>query len=86
MKAITFVNQLTGRFDPNAKQNIDIQAILMSIQDIIARHVREPEVKRNIAREIIALANGQSPMSTLQEPTQPSVESKAETITVIPEE
>lgn len=86
MKAITFVNQLTGRFDPNARQSVDIPAILMSIQDIIARNVREPEIKRNIAREIIALANGQSPMSVLHEPAPSSVELSAETITVTPEE
>jgi hypothetical protein len=69
MKAITFVNQLTGRFDPNAKQNLDLPAILMQIQDIILRHVREPEIKRNIARELIALAQGQSPLSVVPEPT-----------------
>jgi len=69
MKAITFVNQLTGRFDPNAKQSLDLPAILMQIQDIILRHVREPEIKRNIARELIALAQGQSPLSVVPEPT-----------------
>lgn len=69
MKAITFVNQLTGRFDPNAKQNLDLPAILMQIQDIILRHVREPEIKRNIARELIALSQGQSPLSVVPEPT-----------------
>ncbi len=70
MKAITFLNQLTGRFDPNARSgNIDIPAMLMQVQDIIMRHVLDPAVKRNIARELIALASGQSHLAALPEPT-----------------
>lgn len=84
MKAITFVNQLTGRFDPNAKQNIDIPGLLMQVQDVILRHVREPEIRRNIARELIALANGQSHHSVVSEPVSDNIE--LETITVIPED
>jgi hypothetical protein len=83
MKAITFLNQLTGRFDPNAKANLDVPALLMQIQDIIVRHVLDPVVKRNIARELIALASGQSHLSALPEPTANSVELNAETTIVI---
>lgn len=60
MKAIQFLNQLTGRFDPNSRGNVDIVALLMAVQDIVLRHVREPETKRAIARELIALAQGNS--------------------------
>lgn len=74
MKAITFLNQLTGRFDPNAKANIDVPAILMQVQDIILRHVLDPAVKRNIARELIALASGQSHFAALPEPASASIE------------
>lgn len=83
MKAITFLNQLTGRFDPNAKANLDVPALLMQIQDIIIRHVLDPVVKRNIARELIALASGQSHLSALPEPAKNSVELDAETTIVI---
>ncbi|MFM5968906.1 MAG: hypothetical protein ACKOQ8_07725 [Micrococcales bacterium] len=70
MKAITFLNQLTGRFDPNARSgSIDIPAMLMQVQDIILRHVTDAAVKRNIARELIALASGQSHFTALPEPT-----------------
>jgi hypothetical protein len=72
MKAITFLNQLTGRFDPNAKANLDVPALLMQVQDIILRHVLDPIVKRNIARELIALAQGQSPIGVISEPTPPA--------------
>jgi hypothetical protein len=74
MKAITFLNQLTGRFDPNAKANLDVPALLMQVQDIILRHVLDPAVKRNIARELIALANGQSQYAALPEPASASIE------------
>ena len=85
MKAITFLNQLTGRYDPNAKANLDVPALLMQVQDIILRHVLDPATKRNIARELIALAQGQSQFAALPEPVPNSVELDSETITVIPE-
>jgi hypothetical protein len=68
MKAITFVNQLTGRFDPNARQSLDVPALMMQIQDIVLRNVRDPIAKRNIARELIALAQGHSPLTAVHEP------------------
>jgi hypothetical protein len=68
MKAIQFVNQLTGRFDPNARQQLDVPALLMQVQDIVLRHVRDPITKRNIARELVALAQGNSFGSVIPEP------------------
>ena len=73
MKAITFLNQLTGRFDANAKSALDVPALLLQVQDIVLRHVREPEVKRNIARELIALASGQSPLAVVAEPVYDTI-------------
>lgn len=73
MKAITYVNQMTGRFDPNAKANLDVPALLMQVQDIILRHVLDPAVKRNIARELIALATGQSQFGAVAEPVSDSI-------------
>jgi glutaredoxin-related protein len=70
MKAITFLNQLTGRFDPNAKANLDVPALLMQVNDVILRYVLDPVVKRNIARELIALAQGQSPLTVIPEPIE----------------
>ena len=73
MKAITFLNQLTGRFDANARSALDVPALLLQVQDIVLRHVREPEVKRNIARELIALASGQSPLAVVAEPVYDTI-------------
>lgn len=78
MKAITFVNQLTGRFDPNARQSLDVPALMMQIQDIVLRNVRDPIAKRNIARELIALAQGHSPLTAVHEPNSDIME--AETV------
>lgn len=86
MKAITFINQMTGRFDPNAKQNLDVPALLMQVQDIILRHVLDPAQKRNIARELIALAQGQSHFAALPEPVQNSVHLEEVETTIIPDE
>ena len=85
MKAITFLNQLTGRFDANKAGSIDIVSVMMQVQDVILRHVREPEVKRNIARELIAIANGQSPMAAIPEPASDTINVEADII-VVPEE
>lgn len=85
MKAITFLNQLTGRFDPSKQNVIDIASVMMQVQDVILRHVREPEIKRNIARELIMIANGQNPMAAIPEPISDTIEVEAETI-VIPYE
>ena len=82
MKAITFLNQLTGRFDANKAGAIDIFSVMMQVQDVILRHVREPEIKRNIARELIALANGQSPLAALPEPVSDTIEVETETIVI----
>lgn len=73
MKAITFLNQLTGRFDANAKASLDVPALLMQVQDIILRHVLDPAVKRNIARELIALASGTSHFGAVAEPVSDSI-------------
>lgn len=74
MKAITFINQLTGRFDPNARQSLDVPALMMQIQDIVLRNVRDPIVKRNIARELVALAQGHSPLTSIPEPNSDTID------------
>lgn len=73
MKAITFLNQLTGRFDPNAKGQLDVIGLLMMVQDIVLRHVRDPVTKRNIGRELMALAQGNSAASVIVEPVSDAI-------------
>lgn len=79
MKAIAFLNQLTGRFDPNARGQVDVAGLLLLVQDIVLRHVRDPITKRNIGRELLALAQGNSPSSVIPEP-QPDAILVSETV------
>ena len=80
MKAIQFVNQLTGRFDPNARSSVDVPALLLQVQDIILRHVTDASVKRNIARELIAMASGVSHLGVVSEPVSGMMEIEADVI------
>lgn len=82
MKAITFVNQMTGRFDPNARQSVDVVALLLAVQDIVLKHVRDPITKRNIARELMALAQGQHSSTVIPEPMPDAIMSNETTIEI----
>jgi hypothetical protein len=82
MKAITFVNQLTGRYDPNAKSNLDIVSFLISVQEIIQKHVRDPITKRNVGRELMALAQGQNGAGTIPEPMPDAIMDSETTIDI----
>ncbi len=80
MKAITFVNQMTGRFDPNARQSVDVVALLLAVQDIVLKHVRDPITKRNIARELMAMAQGQHSSTVIPEPMPDAIMANETTI------
>jgi hypothetical protein len=82
MKAITFINQLTGRFDPNARQSLDVSALLLAMQEIIQKHVRDPITRRNIARELIALAQGNSSSTVIAEPMPDAIMNEETTIDI----
>ncbi len=82
MKAITFVNQMTGRFDPNARQSVDVVALLLAVQDIVLKHVRDPITKRNIARELMAMAQGQHSSTVIPEPMPDAIMSNETTIEI----
>lgn len=84
MKAITFLNQLTGRFDAGAKGQLDVVGLLMMVQDIVLRHVRDPITKRNIGRELMALAQGNSPASVIAEPYPDAILASETVIDVTP--
>lgn len=73
MRAISFLNQLTGRFDPNARNQVDVAGLLLMVQDIVLRHVRDPVTKRNIGRELVALAQGNSSVSVIPEPVSDDI-------------
>ena len=80
MKAITFLNQLTGRFDPNRSQSVDVVSLLLAVQDIVLKHVRDPITKRNIGRELMAMAQGQHSSTVIPEPMPDAIMSEETTI------
>lgn len=82
MKAITFINQMTGRFDPNRSQAVDVAALLLAVQDIVLKHVRDPITKRNIARELMALAQGNSSATVIPEPMPDAIMDNETTIEI----
>lgn len=82
MKAITFVNQMTGRFDPNARQSVDVVALLLAVQDIVLKHVRDPITKRNIGRELMAMAQGQHSSTVIPEPMPDAIMANETTIEI----
>ena len=82
MKAITFVNQMTGRFDPNRSQAVDVVALLLAVQDIVLKHVRDPITKRNIGRELMAMAQGQHSSTVIPEPMPDDIMAEETTIEI----
>lgn len=82
MRAITFVNQLTGRFDPNRSQSVDVVALLLAVQDIVLKHVRDPITKRNIARELMAMAQGHNSATVIPEPMPDAIMANETTIDI----
>ena len=86
MKAITFVNQMTGRFDPNRSQAVDVVALLLAVQDIVLKHVRDPITKRNIGRELMAMAQGNSSATVIPEPMPDDIMAEETTIEITPKD
>ena len=82
MKAITFVNQITGRFDANSRSQVDVSALLLAMQEIIQKHVRDPITRRNIARELISLAQGNSSSTVIPEPMPDAIMAEETTVEI----
>ncbi len=51
LNAIRYINELSGRHDPNRQQVVDLVAIVEKLLDIIQRNVTDPEVFQRIAAE-----------------------------------
>ena len=51
LNAIRYINELSGRHDPNRQQVLDLVAIVEKLLDIIQRNVTDPVVFQKIAAE-----------------------------------
>src|SRR5882672_10947872 len=56
INAIKFFYEVTGRYDPNKKQVMDIMVVLAQIVEIIQRHVTNPEQLSAISTDLKMLA------------------------------
>lgn len=56
--AIKFYYEITGRYNPNRGDSVDLASLLMRIMEIIQKHVTDNEVAAAIADEFITLASG----------------------------
>jgi hypothetical protein len=55
--AIKYTNQMTGYFDPDKKDVTDVNMVLMSVLDILQRHLStNPEILSSVAEELLTLA------------------------------
>ena len=66
MQAITYYNQLTGRFTPGAEQQMNVAAIMVRIVEAVQRHVKDPEVIRAIAAEFNEIMPSTSPVDSTE--------------------
>jgi len=60
INAIKFSYEITGRWDPNKKNAMDVASVLASVVEIISKHVTNPLTLQAIAGELAMLsaANG----------------------------
>lgn len=63
VSAAKFVFELTGRYDPNAKQVMEVQAVISSMLEIIQKNVTDPTTLSKIASDmqLLAARNGLAP-------------------------
>lgn len=54
--AIKYLNEITGRYVPNATDKVDVNAILARVLEVIQRHVTNPDQLLAIAKEFEALS------------------------------
>lgn len=56
--AIKFYYELTGRYNPNAKDNVNVASVLSMIVEVLQRHITDPSLLKAIAEDISLIAGG----------------------------
>jgi hypothetical protein len=64
LNAIKYKHLLNGTYDPNRQNNIDIMAVISTVFEIVAKHVRDPEILQALGSELGAVAKSLSPAPT----------------------
>jgi hypothetical protein len=66
MRAIEYVNAMTGRYDPRAQSEVNVGAIMVRLVEVIQRHIKDPEIIRAIAAEFTEVAPSAKPLRELE--------------------
>lgn len=59
--SVKYMNEMTGRYNPEADNNVNIRALLMGMIEILQRHISDPIILHGIATEMMnaaAIHNG----------------------------
>jgi hypothetical protein len=57
INAIKYLHEVIGYWDPNAKQSMDVMAVMTAVIEIIQKHVREPALLQAIATDMQMLGS-----------------------------
>lgn len=77
VNAIKYYNEITGRYIPNTKDSVDVNAILHRVLEIIMRHVPDAVAQAAIAEEMLAMSTNQADRALTSSAARPIVELKA---------
>lgn len=81
MNAVKLYYEMTGRYNPRLQVDVNIESVIVSVVEIISRHVTDPEALQAIASDIerLELGPGASKMnnSIIDIPVSQPVESSA---------
>ena len=61
VNAIKYFNEITGRYNPNAHDKADVNAVLMMVLEVIQRHVTDPKQLVGISDDLIAIGKKANP-------------------------
>lgn len=78
LRAIKYFNEISGRWDPNSKQVMDVQALLRGIMEILTSTITDPDLLRLIGGKLAVLVGSLNsgtgsaaavPQQSIAEPT-----------------
>ena len=64
LQAIKYLNEYSGRYRQAGNEAVDINFIIVKIQEIVLRHVKDPETLAAIGRELELLITGKTRLSS----------------------
>jgi hypothetical protein len=66
MRAIEYLHQITGRFDPQREANMNMNAILLSIIEVLTRRITDPVLLAVIGEDLENIISGPRPSNVIE--------------------